>query len=237
MTRTVLILRHVPHEPAGTLETILAHANVAFQYVDLFDHVPRDLPLMQAAGLVVLGGPMNVDEVDRYPYLAREIGWIRAAMEAHTPILGICLGAQLLAKSLGSRVYPNDQKEIGWHPIELTRRAADDPLFAAEGVRTVFHWHGDTFDLPMGAVHLASSTRCAQQAFRYGQRAWGLQFHIEMTAEMVDDWLNELERAGEVAEWGADPQAIRRQTPQELPGLQALANNVLGRFAVMCREA
>jgi GMP synthase (glutamine-hydrolysing) len=233
---TVLILRHVPHEPAGTLETILTDAGLACQYVDLFEQVPRDLPLMQSVGLVVLGGPMNVDDVDHYPYLAREVNWIVAAMEQHVPMLGICLGAQLLAKALGSRVYPNGEKEIGWHPIELTHRAVDDPLFSANGVHTVFHWHGDTFDLPAGAIHLASSPQCAQQAFRYGPCAWGLQFHIEMTAAMVDDWLNVLERSDELAQWDVDPQAIRRQTPEELPGLQALARDVLGRFATMCRE-
>ena len=176
MSRNVLILRHVPHEPAGTLESILADAGLAFQYVNLFEQVPRDLPLMQSAGLVVLGGPMNVDEVDRYPYLAREVGWIRAAMELHAPLLGSLPRAQLWPSALGSRVYPNQHKEIGWHPIELSQRTAEDPLFAADGVRTVFHWHGDTFDLPMGAVHLASSARCIQQAFRYGPRAGACNF-------------------------------------------------------------
>ncbi len=236
MNRTILILRHVPHEPAGTLETIFSDAGLAYQYVDLFDRVPDELPLAQSAGLVVLGGPMNVDEVDRYPFLARDVDWIQAALELQTPMLGICLGAQLLAKALGSRVYPNREKEIGWHPIELTPQAADDPLFAASGERMVFHWHGDTFDLPAGAVHLASSTRCVHQAFRFGARAWGLQFHIEMTAGMVDDWFDELERCGEVGQWKVDPSAVRRQTPEELPRLQALAQQVLGRFAVLCRD-
>jgi GMP synthase (glutamine-hydrolysing) len=235
MKQTVLILRHVPHEPAGTLKTILRDAGLVGQYVDLFEHVPSDLPLMQSAGLVVLGGPMNVDEVVRYPYLDREVDWIRAAIERQKPLLGICLGAQLLAKALGSRVYPNGQKEIGWQPIKLTPQAADDPIFAADGAHTVFHWHGDTFDLPAGAIHLASSARCVQQAFRYGPRAWGLQFHIEMTAAMVDDWLDDLERSGEIAQWGVNPQVIRGQTPEELPRLQALARQVLGRFAAICR--
>jgi GMP synthase (glutamine-hydrolysing) len=234
MPRNILILRHVPREPAGTLETILTDAGLVYQYVDLFEEVPRDLPLIHSVGLVVLGGPMNVDDVEQYPFLAREVGWIQAAMDQHLPVLGVCLGAQLLAKALGSRVYPNAQKEIGWHPIELTPRAVEDPLFSADGVQTVFQWHGDTFDLPQGAVHLARSPLCANQAFRFGSRAWGLQFHIEMTAAMVEDWLNEAERSGELAEANVDPQEVRRQTPMELPGLQAMANRVLGRFAELC---
>ena len=112
----------------------------------------------------------------------------RLAMDL--PVLGICLGSQLLAKTLGARVYPNHVKEIGWYPVELTPAAADDPLFAQSGTRTMFQWHGDTFDLPSGAVHLARSPACENQAFRYGRRAYGLQFHIEMTAAMIDDWLS-----------------------------------------------
>jgi GMP synthase (glutamine-hydrolysing) len=235
MGRSVLVLRHVPQEPAGTLEAELNDAGLSCRYVDLFEQVPRDLPLVCSSGLVVLGGPMNADEVDQYPFLAREVGWIQAAMDQHVPMLGICLGAQLLAKSLGARVYPNPSREIGWLPIELTHRAAADPLFMQNGRHTVFHWHGDTFDLPAGAVHLACSPLCVNQAFRYGPRAWGLQFHIEMTAAMIEDWLDASDRCGDSVGWNVDPHSIRRQTPQELPRLQALAKQILGRFAEMCK--
>ena len=232
----ILILRHVPHETAGTLENALAGAGLDFQYVNLYEKAPDRLPLARAAGLVVLGGPMNVDEVDRYPFLAQDVCWIREAVERQLPVLGICLGSQLLAKAMGARVYPNQVKEIGWYPIELTPQAAEDRLFAETGTRTVFQWHGDTFDLPAGAVRLAHSPLCSNQAFRCGPRAYGLQFHIEMTTEMIDDWLNEAGNCGELAQLHyIDPQAIRRQIPQQLPGLQALAQRVLGRFAAMCR--
>ncbi len=152
--------------------------------------------------------------------------------------MGICLGSQLLAKTLGAKVYPGRRKEIGWYSVELTAAAADDRLFAQSGVRTVFQWHGDTFDLPAGAVHLARSPVCENQAFRYGSNAYGLQFHIEMTAAMIDDWLTEAGNCRELAELDyIDPRSIRAQTGEELPRLQALAADVLGRFAEMCQAA
>ncbi len=238
MKPTVLILRHMPHEPAGTLETALTTAGLSFGYVDLFQETPARLPLDEASGLIVLGGAMNVDQTDQYPFLAREVQWIEQALAREMPLLGICLGSQLLAKTLGAKVYPGPRKEIGWYAIELTAAAAADPLLAQSGVQTVFQWHGDTFDLPAGAIHLARSPVCENQAFRYGSNAYGLQFHIEMTAAMIDDWLTEAGNCRELAALDyIDPRSIRQQTPQELPQLQTLAANVLGRFAQMCRAA
>ena len=232
MRSTVLILRHAAHESGGTIETALGAAGLAYRYVDLYREIPPRLPLDQAAGLVILGGPMNVDEVQRYPFLGHEVPWIREAVDGRLPSLGVCLGAQLLAKALGARVYPADVKEIGWYPVEMTAAAADDPLLAQSGTRSVFQWHGDTFDLPSGAVHLARSPLCENQAFRYGPNAYGLQFHIEMTAAMIDAWLGDPQNCGELAELDyIDPGKIRQQTPQELPPLQALAGQILGRFA------
>lgn len=237
MQPTIFILRHMPHEPGGTLETALTSAGLAFRYFDLHKDVPRQLPLDRASGLVALGGPMNVDEVDRYPFLANDVQWIEQAMAAEMPFLGICLGSQLLAKTLGAKVYPNGVKEIGWYPVELAPVAVDDPLFAQSGTRIVFQWHGDTFDLPSGAVHLARSAACENQAFRYGRNAYGLQFHIEMTAHMIDDWLTQPNNYRDLAELDyIDPVSIRKQTPCELPRLQTLAADVFGRFAAMCHD-
>jgi GMP synthase (glutamine-hydrolysing) len=236
MKPRVLIIRHMPHEAGGTLELALDRAGLEFCYVDLYRETPARLPLDEASGLIVLGGPMNVDQTDPYPFLADDVRWIQQALTKEMPLLGICLGSQLLAKALGARVYPNGVKEIGWYSIELTPAAADDRLFAQSGERSVFQWHGDTFDLPGGAVHLARSRLCENQAFRYGRKAYGLQFHIEMTAGMIDDWLSEDGNCRELAELDyIDPEKIRKQTPGELPRLQALAAEVLGRFAEMCR--
>ena len=200
MKPTVLILRHMLHEPGGTLETALTGAGLGLRYVDLFQELPVRLPLDESAGLIVLGGAMNVDQTERYPFLAAEVKWIEQVLSEELPLLGICLGSQLLAKTLGAKVYPAPRKEIGWYSIELTAAAADDRLFAQSGVRTVFQWHGDTFDLPAGAVHLARSPVCENQAFRYGSSAYAMQFHIEMTAAMIDDWLTEAGNCRELAE-------------------------------------
>ena len=236
MRRMVLILRHVAHEPAGTLEAALADAGLGFHYVDLYEETPARLPFEKVSGLVVLGGPMNADESSQYPFLASDVRWIRQAIGMEIPLLGICLGSQLLAKALGTRVYPNNVKEIGWYPVELTAAATDDSLFAGSGTWTVFQWHGDTFDLPSGACRLARSPLCENQAFRYAHNTWGLQFHIEMTAELIENWLNQPGNCRELAELDyVDPQKIRDQVPQELPRLQRLAAVVLGRFSRMCR--
>ena len=199
MTKHALILRHVAHEPAGTLENALNKAGVEFRYLDLFAEHPECFDFKDILGLVVMGGPMNVDEVDRIRFWPRT-GLDPTGGRPGLPLLGICLGSQLLAKALGARVYPNGIKEIGWYPLELTAAAAEDRLFAGCGPEsTVFQWHGDTFDLPPGAVHLAQSPLCRNQAFRIGPSAYGLQFHIEMTAEMIDDWLAESGNSRELA--------------------------------------
>ncbi len=235
MNRTVLILRHVSQEAAGTLETALTAAGLQVRYVDLFSEVPQRLPLDEASGLVVLGGPMNVDQVDRYPFLKLDVQWIQQAIKRKLPLMGICLGSQLMAKALGAKVYENPVKEIGWYPLDLLPAAGDDPLFARSGSATVFQWHGDTFDLPPGAVWLVRGSSCQNQAFRWGSNAYALQFHIEMTAAMIDQWLAKGQEDGELAALDyIDPRAIRDATPVSLPPMQRLAAEIFGRFAAMC---
>lgn len=146
-------------------------------------------PLPQPADfdrLVIMGGPMNIYEDDRYPWLAGERTLIREAIAAGKSAVGICLGAQLLADALGSPVYPGREKEIGWLPIRLTDPGRHSALCAGLPEQPiVFHWHGDTFDVPKGAVHLAESEACVSQAFAYDNRILGLQFHLESTPETV----------------------------------------------------
>ncbi len=128
--KPVFILRNVSHETAGSLESYLAEAGAECRYFDLFQETPRQLPLNQAAALVVMGGPMSVHEVDQYPFLAAEVNWIQEAVQQELPVLGICLGSQLLAKAMGAKVYPNKVKEIGWYRLEMLPATAEDPLFA-----------------------------------------------------------------------------------------------------------
>jgi GMP synthase (glutamine-hydrolysing) len=235
--KPILALRHVSHEGLGLLEEIFRERGLVYHVLDLPGQAPRAFQPSQLAGLVVLGGPMNVDEIDGYPFLADEVHWIQRALADRLPILGICLGAQLLAKSLGARVYPNPLKEIGWYPIDFTDDAADDALFAGFAASPdVFQWHGDTFDLPPGATLLATSAVCRQQAFRFGDSAYGLQFHIEVTAPIIAQWLDEPVNCGELVGLDyIDPQAILTETPQRLPGMTELGRTVLGRWADICR--
>ena len=235
--KSVLALRHMPHEPLGAVEQYFAEAGLKHRYIDLFDSLPEQLDLDNAAALVVLGGPMNVDQVQQYPHLSHEVRWIQQALQKQIPMLGICLGAQLLAKALGARVYANGVKEIGWYGLEMLSDAQADPLFAGcKPQETVFQWHGDTFDLPQGAVWLARSPRCKHQAFRWGASAWGLQFHIEMTQPMIDNWLSEPDMSCEVQALDyIDPAQIRGSTAECLPRMQQLGRLVLARFAAMAR--
>ncbi len=240
--KPVLILRHVPFELLGNLETILRGAHVPLVVMGCF---AEDWPAIERegfhaermAGLVVMGGPMNVDQTDRFPFLATEVAWLAQAAAAELPILGICLGAQLLAEALGAKVYKNRVQEIGWYDLELLPGAREDALFAgSRASETVFQWHGDAFDLPAGAVPLARTATCEQQAFRHG-RAYGLQFHLEMTAEMVDDWLSDPEMCGDLKTAPhVDSAEVRRRTASNLADVAALAQRVFGRFAAMCGE-
>jgi GMP synthase-like glutamine amidotransferase len=184
-----LIFQHIACEGPGLLGDFLRGQGVSLHtvHLDRGDAIPdpADFDL-----LVVLGGPMNVYEEDRYPFLAPEDRAIRRAVAAGVPYLGFCLGSQLLAKALKARVTANPVKEIGFFDVSLTPAGRGDPLFrgVAEPL-PVFQWHGDTFAIPAGAAHLASSPRCAHQAFRHGEAAYGFQFHVEVTRPMVEEWL------------------------------------------------
>ena len=172
--KPVLALRHVPHEGLGLLENIFYEHGVVHSVLDLPRGAPRNFQPECLAGLVVLGGPMNVDQTGQYPFLADEVHWIRQSLAAGLPVLGICLGSQLIAKALGARVQANGIREIGWYEIELTVDAATDPLFAGSAAKeTVFQWHGDTFELPAGATLLATSPQCRNQAYRFGTNVYG----------------------------------------------------------------
>jgi GMP synthase (glutamine-hydrolysing) len=174
-------LQHVPFEGPGSIEDWIRRGGHTLS-TTRFYRGERLPPVQKLDLLLVLGGPMNIYEELRYPWLADEKRFIERAIAAGRRVLGICLGAQLVADVLGAKVYPNVDQEIGWFPVEATETASTSGLFAAFPRQLeVFHWHGDTFDIPSGAVHLARSAGCANQAFVYDERVVGLQFHLETT--------------------------------------------------------
>lgn len=183
------VIRHVAFEDLGTFENALAAQGFHIRYweagvddLSLLDPVRSDL-------LVVLGGPIGVYETDIYPFLTAEIALLKARLQQDKPTLGICLGAQLMAAALGAKVYPGHYKEIGWSA--LTSAQADHNIMAPLLVPdvNVLHWHGDTFDLPEGAVRLASSSHYPNQAFGWGKHGLALQFHPEVKTSHVERWL------------------------------------------------
>lgn len=171
--------QHVPFEGLGSIEPWL-HAN-GYDITSTRFFESADLPDLQAVDfLVVMGGPMSVNDEEEYPWLALEKQFIRAFIEKGRPVLGICLGAQMIANAMGANVFPNAVKEIGWFPVHALA-TRDSPVFQFPPAETVFHWHGETFDLPAGAIPLARSEGCENQAFQLGRRVIGLQFHLETT--------------------------------------------------------
>jgi GMP synthase-like glutamine amidotransferase len=180
----VQVLQHVPFEDIGSIASWLAARGITPNYTRFYDD--GLLPPVEGLDLViVMGGPMSVSDEAQLPWLRAEKRFLREAIAHGVRVFGICLGAQLIADALGARVYPNAEKEIGWFPIQGAAEDADPAedccRFPAESL--VFHWHGETFDLPAGAVRLARSAACANQAFRIGRQMVGLQFHLETTAE------------------------------------------------------
>jgi len=191
MEKQILIIKQVEQEGPGLIETIFAAHGWGIKVVEL--SLGEKLPsgFDETGALVVLGGPMNVYEEKEYPFLKEEESFIRKALIEEVPILGICLGAQLLAKTCGARVKKAPQKEIGWYRVEKTGDGKKDTLFNDGPDRIqVFQWHEDTFDVPEGAVLIAEGKDCKNQAFRVGQSAYGLQFHIEVTEDMIRSWFH-----------------------------------------------
>jgi len=187
----LLVLQQIAGEGPGLLEETATRRGDTLRVAKPFEGEPIP-PLAGFDALVVLGGPMNVYEEEAYPYLRDEDRLLRQAIKSGVPVLGICLGAQLLAKALGASVRPNERKEIGYLDVALTEEGRSDPLFARlSSSLPVFQWHGDTFDVPLGSALLATSELCTNQAFRHGRAAYGLQFHLEVTPQMVGKWVSQ----------------------------------------------
>jgi GMP synthase (glutamine-hydrolysing) len=225
------VFRHVEIEGLGTLATLMERKEIPYRYVDLFrgELVPDHLDGI--GGLIVMGGPMNVDEEERFPFLREETRFLRQALAQEIPILGICLGSQLIAKAAGARVYKGSQKEIGWKPLTFTEAGTVDPLFEGfAGGCMAFHWHGDTFDLPDGAVHLCRSDLYRHQAFRIGTRVYAFQFHLEVDRPMIREWLSDLENQQEMAVAGVTSAEILEGIERYGKEFEAMGARVFERF-------
>lgn len=229
MPPTLLVVKHASWEGPHRILDAMAGVEVRTACPLAGDPLPDHT---EVSGAIFMGGPMNVDEVERYPGLATEREWLAGAARLNMPILGVCLGAQLLARALGAEVRPGVRPEIGFAPVEV--HDPDDPILGALAPRTtVLHWHGDVFDLPSGANALASSEQTELQAFRH-RNAWGVLFHPEADPDLVDTWLAEPTMAEEAKEVVGDdaPEELRRQaraaepqlTARSAPGFQAFAN-------------
>ena len=187
----VLIIKHVDIEGPGLIESCLKQRAIPYRIICLETGEPLPGP-GGFTHIVLLGGPMNVYEDDRYPFLKKEDLFIKEAIQRGKHILGICLGAQLIAKALGARVTKSPVKETGWSKVSLTEEGSKDRLFVAlPKAFPVFQWHEDTFETPNWGKLLATSTAVPNQAFRYGDNAYGLQFHLEVTKEMIREWTDE----------------------------------------------
>ncbi|MDR2252798.1 MAG: glutamine amidotransferase [Bifidobacteriaceae bacterium] len=221
---SALAVRHVSFEDLGILEPLLAGRGYQVSYLDAgIDPVTAAVSL-DCDLLVVLGGPIAVYESRAYPFLVDELDAIAARLAAGRPVLGICLGAQLMAAALGAAVGPTGRKEIGYAPLTLTRAGRDSVLAPLDGVR-VLHWHGDQFAIPAGAGRLAETPGFPNQAFALGEHALGLQFHIETDPGRIERWL--IGHACELAAAGLDPGAIRADAAAFGPGLAAAGAQVL----------
>jgi GMP synthase (glutamine-hydrolysing) len=211
MPKTAVAIRHVDFEHLGIIAPILNDAGYTARIADAGLDDLTSPEIANADLIVVLGGPIGAFEEAQYPFVADELRVLETRLASGRPTLGICLGAQLMARALGARVYPGPAKEIGWSELSLSEEGRASPLRHLSGV-PVLHWHGDTFDLPAGAVRLASTTICANQAFAIGRNMLGLQFHGETDAREIERWL--IGHAAEIAATGLRPENLRRDSMQ-----------------------
>jgi GMP synthase (glutamine-hydrolysing) len=229
----LMVFQHVAAEPLGTLHARIRARGHRIRFHNFQRHPDAQPNVERYHGLIVLGGPMNVMDQHLHPHLKTELLAIEAALRQDKPVLGICLGAQLLAHVLGAPVRRHCEQEIGWYDLITTSQGREDSVLGHLGeVAPVFQWHGCTYDLPSGAVQLARTESCEQQAFRFGSSAYGFQFHMEADEAMIERWLRlpayreELAAAG----IGRDEESIRAATMARMAAMRPLAELTFNRF-------
>ena len=230
-----LVLRHTQAEGLGLLANALREVGVHHRYLDLARGEPPPRDLRGIGGLIILGGPMAAYEADQHEFLRTEIMLIERMMTAGRPMLGICLGAQLIAQVLGARVFAGEKREVGWAPITLTDDGRDDALFVdCPSPVTVFHMHGDTYELPPDARNLASSSVYEQQAYRWGDLVYGFQFHLEFTDPIIGRLATETESRDYIKSAGVDPQKLVAETPNHVRKLGDVGQRIFSSFFSQC---
>jgi GMP synthase (glutamine-hydrolysing) len=226
----VLSVTHGPNVPGGVFDDVVREAGHELErWVVPLDGAPQPAPSYDA--VMVFGGSMHPDQDAQHPWLEREEEFLREVLTEEVPVVGVCLGAQMLARSAGAPVRPAPAPEIGWFDVELTPAGRDDPVLGVLPARTeAFQWHSYTFDVPLHGTELARSALCTQ-AFRVARRAWGIQFHAEVTLPMVEAWIVEGQD-----ELPVEPEAFRRETEHRIAEWNDHGRRLCAAFLEVARE-
>ena len=226
MSKTVHAIYNIEFEDLGFIKTILSKNKIALHEHKAFSQSNLVQPSKEDV-LIIMGGPMSVNDEDKYPFIKREVEIIQKHLENNGKIIGICLGAQLLAKALGSKIYKGLKKEIGWGSLKIEDQDKSNPILGLSDI-DVLHWHGETFDLPSGCERLASNSNYSNQAFKYKDLALGLQFHIEVTSTGLESWYKGHKH--ELDEEKIDIEYLRQQGKKKAPKLEAISTDIFNKF-------